>query len=1426
LSTHGFRVNKVGQARTFVDFSGTVGQLREAFHTSIHSYVVNGKSHYANATNPQIPAALADVVGGVTQLHNFNPRPSNVRGPDGMWDAEAKRLRPQMTWKYDGQDNLYLVPADAATIYNTPNAALNPNYTGKTYDGTGVTIGIVGDSNFTMQDVANYRAFFLNDTSTADLPNVIVDGNDPGVNGDAVESLLDTEIAGGIAPKAKINFYVAEDTDLQAGLVQAIFRALEDNAVDILNVSFGGCEAGQGQAGNLQNYMAWQQAAAQGISVTVSTGDSGSADCDNPDVASPVYAEDGLAVNGLATTPYNVAVGGTDFAVLNANYPDSFNQYMNSSGGGVAPYFGSVAGYIPETPWNDSTVNNGSFAADTAQSDGNQNIAGGGGGMSSCSSQDESGDCAGGYPKPAFQTALTPNDGVRDIPDVSLFASNGYSNAIWALCSDNVADGKDSTFTDCQLTDGKVTSGTLVGGVGGTSAAAPAFAGILALVNQKAGGRIGNPNPMLYVLGQYVPPAFHDVTVGNNSVNCDSGSANCGANGFLTGYDAGPGYDMATGLGSVNAASLVDNWPSAPFNPSSISLQLGPNGQLGTGGISVTHGATLSFSASVDPSAATGNISLVTDSDVTKMPDSGGPQNNVYTLSTGTVSGVTNSLPGGSYNVYAYYGGDGTYGASKSNAIPVTITPESSQTTLSLNFIDPIDQQPASDSTVIPYGFYFFATATPTASSGVADGVATGTVTLLNNGKSIGPAVALNSQGKASYNVYDQNPLPPGTYQLVASYSGDDSYKPSQSAVSMITVTKGQTQTVVNPSLITVDANGSETFTATVIADSIGDLAGGTVTIQTGSTVLGSATMTSSYQTANNITSVVGTASIAVAANKFPQNGTNSVVAIYSGDTNYATSTSGAVGITVTGLSAPGFMLKSAANVTIASPGGSGNSTITVAPLAGFTGSVVFSCSVVTAPANAVSVPGCAAASTTIAGTSAVTATLTIDSTSTTTPGSYVLNVVGKDEATGKLSSSKSMTVTVNAAPTIAVVATAVALGVPGDPGSSTVSVTPSNGFTGAVNFACTVTSAPVGAVSAPACSTASVSVTGTTTATGSLPVSTTSTTTAGTYTLAVTGTDAATGKVSASAAMVVTVGAAPPPPAPAITLGATAVKIANPGNAASSTVTVTPVNGFTGAAQLSCVVTSGPSGAVSAPVCASASANVTGAATATSTVSVETAASTTPGTYTLLLTATAPGVISASVTLSVVVDQGAAPSFTLSAKAVNVSLGGSGTSPITVTPAGGFSGQVNLKCALSSAPSGVTTMPACSFDTGGSVIIGGSAATATLTITTPTSASAVVLPAGTRWLEAAGGVAVAGLLWFGVPGRRRRWPALLAVLLMLGSMAMTGCGGGSSSGSSAPATGQTTTPSGVGAYAFTVSGADAATGAVVSSTTVTVNVQ
>ena len=623
LQSNGFRVNKVSPGRMSVEFSGTTTQVEAAFHTPIHRYVVNGIAHWANAVDPQIPTALALVVAGVARMNDFNPRSTAVRGPGGVFNPATHRIEPTYTLgdPTDGY-TIFLGPADAATIYDTPTS-FNANHSGTLYDGTGVTIGIAGDSNIDIQQNANYRATF---GLPANATTVVVDGEDPGENGDAIEAYLDTQVAGGVAPNANVILYTAANTYLNSGLFLAIARAIDDNRADILNISFGGCEAEQGTSGNQYIYNLWQQAAAQGISLTVSSGDSGSAGCDNEN--SVWQASLGLAVNALASTPYNIAVGGTDFDALYSAFPGSFTQYVDISN--TLANHRSALKYIPERPWNDSTFQNDNTTISAnipwsaTQYYSNANIVAAGGGVSACVQQ-SGGACTAGYPLPSWQSGFATTSSGRNVPDVSFLAGNGLYGAVWGLCTDQETDGFGDPVVNCA---GDPTTGTNFNltGVGGTSAAAPAFAGMLALLKQKTGSRLGQADYVLYDLAKsHYGSVFHDIQTGNNSVACLSGTSGCAANlhgyAFMTGYNAAVGFDEASGLGSVDATQMLSNWAGAGLVATSSSLKL--NGA--TTAINIKHGTSVSVGVGVAGSGGTpdGNAALVDSINPATVPNSG-----------------------------------------------------------------------------------------------------------------------------------------------------------------------------------------------------------------------------------------------------------------------------------------------------------------------------------------------------------------------------------------------------------------------------------------------------------------------------------------------------------------------------------------------------------------------------------------------------------------------------------------------------------------------------------------------------------------------------------------------------------------------------------------------------------------------------------
>jgi trimeric autotransporter adhesin len=670
LQSHGLAVDPLSPGRTNIAFSGAVSQVEEAFDTSIHSYEFNGQQFYSNRTNPSIPSALAPLIQGIAHLNTWSPRPSSIRADPGRMDPASKRLvpihnaperRPAPAFDPAGGGNLYLVPGDAATIYDTPNPALNANDSSAIkYDGTGVTIGVPGTSLIKTNTVQNYRSNFLGNTVVPIITNI--DGVT--FTGGNTEPYIDVEIAGGLAPGATIHYYVAND------LLTPIEQALTDNTVDILAYTYGVCEQFDSTADNAAINKFWEQAAVQGIAVAVATGDSGSAGCDDPTDSNgqdTAAAVGGLAVNAYASTPYNIAVGGTDFDQLD----QSFSSY-STSGGSAATYYRTALKYIPEATWNDSTQDNNAVANNQPWGVGLSiypaNIIGGGGGPSNCATNKTAanvGSCVAGYSKPSWQRgAGVPADGIRDLPDVSLMAGNGFYNAAWLVCDDSTNDST-GLPDDCSL---QSNGGFNFAAYGGTSTAAPAFAGILALVQQSTGGRLGQAAAQLYNLynGSHASQIFHDVTQGNNSVSCTQGSPNCKKNiaayYFETGYNATAGYDLATGLGSVDASQLISYWNTATSG-AAATVTVTPVT------VSITANQSLSVAVTVAGSggllAPTGTVALT----------GGGYTSSAETLSNGayTFTIPANSLSVGADALTVTYSGDTNY-ASATGTANVTVT--------------------------------------------------------------------------------------------------------------------------------------------------------------------------------------------------------------------------------------------------------------------------------------------------------------------------------------------------------------------------------------------------------------------------------------------------------------------------------------------------------------------------------------------------------------------------------------------------------------------------------------------------------------------------------------------------------------------------------------------------------------------------------
>ena len=610
MTKKGFTVSGVTNDGMLMVFSGTAGDVRKAFHSSIHNLSVKGEAHIANMTNPQIPEALAPVVAGILPVNDFKPHTMSIK-------RAAAPAKPNFTTSFQGSPFQLVTPADLAQIYN-----FNPLYKAG-IAGQGQTIVLVQDSDlFTVNDFVLFRKnmglsrlYPTGNNLSVVHPTGAVACADPGVNGADGEAAIDVEWSSAAAPAAQIVLANCADSRASGAANFGGFIAMENmlnapNPPTIFSISFGESENEVGAAGNLFINNLYALGAAEGASIFVSSGDEGAASSD-ADLANATH---GITVSGFTSTPNNVSVGGTDYADL---FLGEVSTYWNPTNG--ANYL-SAKSYIPEIPWNDScasqliylangyssAVGTGGFCnSAAAQANGNITTASGSGGPSNCATGVAttrgvtSGTCAG-YPKPSWQSVLgNPADGVRDIPDVSLFAANGVWGHFYVVCY------SDTSISRTQGDAGPCTADpSQWAGFGGTSISSPIWAGIQALVNQKTGTIQGNPNPVLYSIanaeygnsgnaacnstlgnGASSSCIFYDVTLGDMDVNCTSltsrglvvGTFNCfnsgGTEGVLSvsntvlepAYPSTIGWDFATGIGTTNAFNLVMSpaWPKS-----------------------------------------------------------------------------------------------------------------------------------------------------------------------------------------------------------------------------------------------------------------------------------------------------------------------------------------------------------------------------------------------------------------------------------------------------------------------------------------------------------------------------------------------------------------------------------------------------------------------------------------------------------------------------------------------------------------------------------------------------------------------------------------------------------------------------------------------------------------------------------------------
>ncbi len=975
LESQGITVNSVDHAAKFVDIALSADQARKVFGTQLHYFDVNGKKRFANLTSPMIPAALKGVVVAMHGLNDFplhmnHTTPQQVSAQDGHWKTVATTgskpvsLGAQFTTSDSNGTEWAVAPQDFWTIYN-----VNPIYSGGT-KGANATIAVAEESDIvygtvnssshvaTGGDVETFRKLFGVDTEGS--LNMLVyhgygkntctaPGIDPDGIGEDIEASLDAEWASALAPAAKL-IYMSCDQSPDDGIVTSLEALIDNNLADAISLSYGETELAFTSTDYAPWDALWMQAAAQGQSMIVSSGDSGSDVADQNTNYVAVY---GLNVSAFSASPYVTAAGGTDFQDVydytianNYTFPTALSYWNNTNNS----YLASAKSYVPETTWNDTCA-----SSIVANFEGLANSLGNLTPAEFCAYGDlAAGDVVGGsgglsthYSLPNYQKGITglPSTTFRAQPDIAFFASNGFWNHYLVYC--------DSTYSNPNVSPGDVVcdNSNDIGGAGGTSFVAPQLAGIAGLLVSYTGERQGLLNPTIYALAKSqftgsnkaacyangqtsnigvttkLPATsciFNDVTTSNNSAACDPNDPNCysinpaqdfgalstSATTEKDAYNATVGYDLVTGVGSANINNLFTNWKTAGTTATALSSSASSitSSQSVTLTAKVTGTIPNQESGSANPTA-TGTVSF---KDTTSNSTLG-----TCTLSGGscTLSVPGSSLKSGANAITASYGGSKTYPTSTSSTVTVTVGGTSN-----VNTTTTVTASPANPVTI-------GTTVTLTASVSASSGTPTGTVTFYANGTQLGTGTL--SSGKATYK-WTTTGKSAGTYTIDAVYAGTTGFNGSTSsnisvtlAVPSVSTTTTLTSSPANP----ITIGSTVTLTATVKAGS--GTPTGTVTFYANGEALGTVTLSS------------GKAVLAGSSTGEPA-GSYSAYAVYNGATGFNTSTSPSITVTLAAPKAtPTVTLTSSA--TSVTPPASLTLTATVSGSSGTpTGTVTF----------------------------------------------------------------------------------------------------------------------------------------------------------------------------------------------------------------------------------------------------------------------------------------------------------------------------------------------------------------------------------------------------------------------------------------------------------------------------------------------------
>ncbi|HET9838516.1 MAG TPA: protease pro-enzyme activation domain-containing protein [Candidatus Angelobacter sp.] len=1178
LRKFGFTIEQVGAGRLWINFSGDVQKVERAFQTNIRLFEVNGKMHHANATDPSIPRAFTGLVRGVVSMNDFEKHPNST----------VTQLPPDFN---AGSGQHFLAPGDFSIIYNVfPLFNQVP-----AIDGTGMTIAIVGRTDINLADVQYFRSFF---GLPPHDPTFIVNGTDPGNLGgnEETEADLDVEWSGAIAKNAHIILVTSATTATTDGVDLSAQYIVNNNLAPVMSTSFGACEFNLPAAENAFWNSLWTQAATQGITAFVSAGDSGAAGCDPAGAA--VGTQQGI--NGLASTPNNIAVGGTEFNEGAGNFWNASNSPVDQS---------SALGYIPENVWNESG-----------------NVAGGSGLFAT------GGGASILYAKPSWQSGLgVPGDGHRDIPDVSLSAA-----------------GHDAYL----VIQGHTAFNSGLIAVSGTSASSPSFASIMALVVQKTGSAQGNANPILYSMARNQLAGgigiYHDVTNGDNGVP------------GVPGFTAQVGYDQSSGWGSPDVTQLVNFWNNNAGHPD-FTVNISPasrivaqnssttflftvtavNGYTGTLSFNVTGlpaGATFSFSPSTLTNQGTTTLTITTaattalgsypiqifasdgtvghsaaatltvanpDFTIAATPASQTIIQGSSTSYTVTQSALNNYAATVSYSVSGLPAGATATFTPPSVAVSgtTTLAVSTAATTpggsyaLTITGTDGVITHTASV-TLVVQAMDFSVAATPSSQSVVQGNSISYTVTqtAINNyagtvtysvlglpggaTPTFTPATITGS-GTATLSIAVATTTPAGSYPLTI--SGTDGTLTHTASVTLV-VLQPDFSLAASPATQSINVGGSTSYTITqsalngytgTVSFSVTGLPAGATPAFTPASVTGSGTATLGISTTTSV--APGTYGLTITGTDGTLTHSASVTLI---------------------ISTPDFSISAAPSSQTINQGSPTSYTVTLNPISGYSGTVTFSASGMPA--------GVSASFTPVSLTGSGSTALNITTAFSTTPGTYPLTITGTD---GTLTHATSVTLVITPAGDFSMSTNIASQTV--NPGQNTgygITITSINGFSGTVSLS--LSGLPAGATATFNPS----SITGA--GTSSLAITTSVATPAGVYNMIVTGTS---GAITHTVGVQLIVNPATPGD---FALSASPANITIKRHSSGSvTITVTPSNGFNGNVAL---------GLSNVPALVTASLNPTtvNGGSGSSVLSLTVANNARQGTYQLLVTGTSGSLV------------------------------------------------------------------------------------------------------------------------------------------------------------------------------------------------------